>query len=151
MIELRHLTDIQALVAWRSEVIGSVFGCKSSERLLIANRDYYTRHITDGTHIAIIAKCDDADAGCGALCLSDELPSPDNQSGRCAYIMNVYVRKPYRHRGVAHAIITHLIDEARRIGCDKIYLETTPEAEPIYRQIGFNDMTNMLKYDNPKI
>lgn len=131
---------------WRREVIENVFGTEPSKRLMVANRQYYRRHIADGTHIAIVASTDDTDAGCGAICLTEELPSPDNPSGRCACLMNIYVREEFRNRGVAHAIVRWLVNKARQLGCDKIYLETTDMAQPLYRSIGFNDLPGTMKY-----
>lgn len=131
---------------WRREVIENVFGTEPSKRLMVANRQYYRRHIADGTHIAVVASTDDTDAGCGAISLTEELPSPDNPSGRCAYLMNIYVREEFRNSGVAHAIVRWLVNKARQLGCDKIYLETTDMVQPLYKSIGFNDLPGTMKY-----
>ena len=74
------------LMAWRREVIAEVFAQEPGSELLAANRDYYARHIDDGTHEAFVAVADGEEAGCGGLCLYQELPSPDNPTGRCAYL-----------------------------------------------------------------
>ena len=91
MILLKEIKDIPALIRWREEVIGHVFGQKPDKRLIMANRQYYEEHIADGTHIALVAEYDGVECGCGAVCFTDELPSPDNPSGKCAYLMNIYV------------------------------------------------------------
>lgn len=146
MIEIKDIKAIPTLMYWRQEVIRHVFGQQPDKRLLVANRQYYRQHIPDGTHLAFVARVDGEDAGCGAICLSEELPSPDNRSGRCAYLMNIYVRRAFRNHGVAHAMVSHLIDTARKCGCDKIYLETTPEGRSVYTSLGFRDMPDMMKY-----
>lgn len=148
MIELHRITDIDELMSWRIEVIGSVFTVDPDPALAEANRQYYHRHIADGTHIAYVASQDGHDAGCGALCLAEELPSPDNPGGRCAYVMNIYVRQAYRNHGIAHKIVNHLVKEARSMDCGKIYLETTDMARTLYQGIGFKDMDNMMKYED---
>ena len=73
------------------------------------------------------------------------MPSPDNPAGRCAYIMNIYVRPPYRCNGIAHRLVARLADVSRDLRCGKIYLETTDNAAPIYSSLGFRPMTNMMK------
>ncbi|MDE6021914.1 MAG: GNAT family N-acetyltransferase, partial [Muribaculaceae bacterium] len=78
MIELKELNDIQPLMDWRKEVIRNVFGVDADTSLLEANRQYYISHIQDGRHIAYVASQDEVDCGCGGICFSDELPSPDN-------------------------------------------------------------------------
>ncbi|MCI9285560.1 MAG: GNAT family N-acetyltransferase [Muribaculaceae bacterium] len=148
MITLRRIMDLPSLMAWRDEVLGCVFGTTPDAELMKANRDYYTRHCPDGSHIAIVASSDGEDAGCGSLCIHDELPSPDNPSGRCGYLMNVYVREPFRHAGVGGVIIDRLVTMARDNNCGKIYLESTDGARHIYRTHGFTEMKNMLEYDN---
>lgn len=144
--EIVLITDVDTLVLWRREVIGEVFGAEPSEALTEANRRYYLRHIADGSHVAVIARADGLDAGCGAICLTDELPSPDNPSGRCAYVMNIYVREAFRGHGIGHEIVRRLVELAREAGCDKIYLETTPAARSLYKSIGFDDLPGMMKY-----
>ena len=92
-ILLKEIFDLSALLDWRKEVITGVFGEIPDESLLAANRRYYDRHVSDGTHRAFVAEYDGEDAGCGAVCFTEELPSPDNPSGKCAYLMNIYVKE----------------------------------------------------------
>ncbi|MCM1297790.1 MAG: GNAT family N-acetyltransferase [Muribaculaceae bacterium] len=148
MTELRRVYDIETLMKWRKEVVFNVFGIEAVDALLDANREYYRRHIPDETHQAFVASIDGEDVGVGAVCLSEELPSPDNPSGKCAYVMNIYVREPYRNHGVAGKIVDRLVNMAKAHGCGKIYLESTDMAKPLYRECGFTDMENMMKYED---
>lgn len=145
MTELRPVYAIPTLMRWRAEVIREVFGTEPDRRLLVRNRQYYRQHIADGSHIAFVALYDGEEAGCGALCLGEELPSPDNPGGRCAYLMNIYVREAYRRHGIAHAIVERLIEEARARDCGKIYLESTQKAVSLYSSVGFKPMDGMMK------
>ncbi len=131
---------------WRAEVIEHVFGQKAEETLLLANRRYYEKHITDGSHYALVATFNGNECGCGAVCFTDELPSPDNPSGKCAYLMNIYVREGFRNHGIAHKIVLRLIEESTRRGCGKIYLESTEEGRPVYQSLGFKDLPFIMKY-----
>ena len=144
-IEIKRLWSIDTLMVWRAEVIRSVFDVEPSDTLLEQNRDYYKAHVPSGRHMAFVATMGDVDAGCGGVCFTDELPSPDNPTGLCAYLMNIYVRPEYRNRGVAHAIVKRLVEEARQRNCDKIYLEATDQGKAIYRSLGFKDMPDMMK------
>lgn len=147
-VNIREITAIPTLMHWRKEVIEKVFGTAPSRRLLVMNRRYYQRSIAEGSHIAVVAEIADSGVGCGAICLSEELPSPDNLSGKCAYLMNIYVREEYRGRGVGHLIVNWLVDKARELGCDKIYLETTDCARPLYESIGFKELSGIMRYEN---
>lgn len=148
MIELRVIESVDELMEWRSEVIANVFGKKPDEALLEANRRYYEKHLPDGSHVAVVASRDGTDCGCGAVCFSEELPSPDNSNGHCAYLMNIYVRPAYRNIGAAHSIVRYLIEIARQRNCGKIYLETTAIGRPVYYSLGFRDMPDILKLWN---
>lgn len=146
MIELKRATGLQCLLRWRAEVIRHVFGVEPDSTLMDANREYYYANVPAGMHEAFIAEYDGEECGCGAICFSTELPSPDNHTGLCAYLMNIYVREPFRNKGIAHRIVSRLIAEARKRGCGKIYLETTADGKPVYSSLGFRDMPDMMKY-----
>ena len=146
MIGLRKVTDISELMKWRKEVIENVFGMTPSPALLSANREYYEKHIPDESHLAYVAIYNGEEVGSGSVCLSDELPSPDNPSGKCAYLMNIYVRDRFRLHGIGHAIVRHLLEIAQERDCGKIYLETTDDGRRVYESLGFRDMPDMMKF-----
>lgn len=150
-INVIPLTDIDTIMRWRGEVIEAVFGVSVSDPLVSQNHSYYRRHIADGSHFAVMATLGGVEAGCGGLCFYEELPSPDNPSGRCAYLMNIYVRPDYRHMGIGAAIVGKLVAEARDRMCGKIYLETTDAGEPLYHREGFREMKGMMGYSSDTI
>ena len=148
MIGIRDFKNLEELLLWRKEVIENVFGIEPDADLMEENKEYYLNHWSPESHhahLAVLATVDGTDAGCGSICFSEELPSPDNPSGKCAYLMNIYVRTPFRQHGVAHSIVRHLIEKAKARGCYKIYLETTPEGRPVYESLGFHDLPDMMK------
>lgn len=144
MIKIEQVVDMPTLLKWRREVIENVFEEIPSEELMERNESYYRRHIPDATHLAFVAFEDEQETGCGSVCLTEELPSPDNPSGKCGYLMNIYVREPFRERGIAHAIVLRLIEEAKIRGCGKIYLETTSLGRHVYESTGFKDLPDMM-------
>lgn len=144
--EIRRVDDIGQLMSWRIEVIRAVFGREPDDALIADNYTYYRTHIAAGRHIAVVATVDGVDAGCGSVCLSEELPSPENPGGRCAYLMNIYVRRSYRKRGVGRAIVMWLVAEAEQLGCGKVYLETTDAGRRLYEGCGFKEMDGMMKF-----
>lgn len=89
---------------------------------------------------------DEKPVGCGAICLQNEMPSPDNPSGRCAYFMNIYVRKEHRGNGIGNRIVNWLIDYSLRHDVRKIYLETTLIGKSLYENSGFTPMADMMIY-----
>ena len=78
------------------------------------------------------------------------MPSPDNPTGKCAYLMNIYTKPQFRKQGVGEAIIKWLVEQAIKRGISKIYLETSESGKRLYTKFGFVPMQDMMKLP-PKI
>lgn len=142
--------DIDELMAWRMEVLREVFPVSeddSMEDLERRNRNYYVKALSEGAHVACFARADGETVGCGGVCLHTEMPSPDNPSGKCAYLMNIYTRPRYQGRGVGSAVVNWLIEEARKRGAEKVYLETSDAGRRLYEKVGFSDMDGYMKLE----
>jgi ribosomal protein S18 acetylase RimI-like enzyme len=154
-VEIRKagIEDLDSLMSWRMEVLHAVFEVPEDQpltRLEQSNRAYYEQALSNGEHIACFALVDDEIAGCGGICLQREMPSPDNPSGLCGYLMNVYTRPQFRQRGIGAAIVSWLVEQGRQAGAEKIYLETTEAGRPLYEKLGFRDMPDYLKLETRK-
>ncbi len=149
VIKRADLKDIDILVRWRMEVLHEVFPASQycfPENLEEENRKYYERALPAGEHIACFAYMGDEIIGCGGMCLYQEMPSPDNPSGQCAYLMNIYCRARYREQGVGRAVVRWLVARAGEMDITKIYLETSGDGRRLYESSGFADMPDMMKF-----
>ncbi len=153
-IAIKELTasDMDLLLSLRMEVLANVFSSEKEkfsdtewEELKDNNEKYYIEELVQGGHIACVLYVSGELAGCGGVCLYREMPSPDNLSGRCAYLMNIYVREVYRRKGLASEICRFLIGRAKDEGAEKIYLESSDMSVSLYRSLGFKDMNGYLK------
>ena len=148
VIRKATLEDIELLVRWRIEVLHEVFSIpqnQPTDELEKENRCYYQKALQKGEHIACFACLNDEVIGCGGICLYREMPSPDNPTGRCAYLMNIYTRPQARKQGVGETIIKWLVEQAIGMGISKIYLETSEAGKSLYKKIGFVPMLDMMK------
>lgn len=139
---------LEELLVWRERVLREVFELPDDADLaglMDANRRYYARALAEGTHEACFAMVGREVVGCGGVCYQDEMPSPDNPSGTCAYLMNVYVDSERRGCGAGAAIVDWLVAQARERGCGKVYLESTAMAAPLYRKFGFVPLDGMMR------
>lgn len=146
------IQDLDLLLDWRMEVLNHVFSeefksltAEQIEMIRENNRRYYISEMPSGGHIACFAYSGTEIVGCGGVCIYDEMPSPDNLVGKCAYLMSIYTREEYRHQGIATRIVEHLIAEAKARNIEKIYLETSADGERMYRRLGFKDMKGYMK------
>ncbi len=149
MIRRADSPDLEELLHWREIVLREVFSISMKENmddLITANRQYYLTALEKREHIACFACAEGKTVGCGGVCLYQEMPSPDNPTGRCAYLMNVYTIPAMRRQGIGKTIVQWLLQEAKRCGAGKIYLEASEKAYPLYKELGFCEMCGYLKY-----
>ncbi len=147
-IKKAYIENIDELMKWRITVLREVFSVpleKSLSDLEKENREYYLSEIESGGHIACFAYDGDKIIGCGGVCIYREMPSPDNPSGKCAYLMNIFTDPNYRKNGVGKDVVEWLIAQAKSRGITKIYLETSSAGRALYRNLGFEDMRDMMK------
>ncbi|MBQ1545331.1 MAG: amino acid adenylation domain-containing protein [Clostridia bacterium] len=140
VVEQAGLSELDTLMEWRMEVLHEVFGVPAEDPmgvLFAENLAYYKRVLTEDSHIAVLVKLDGEIIGCGGLCMYTEMPSPDNPSGQCGYLMNIYTREAYRHRGVGKTTVDYLLWRARARGIKKIFLETSEAGRSLYEGLGF--------------
>jgi len=150
-IKKAHLTDLETLIEWRMTVLREVFSLPSEEpakQLEDKNRLYYETALPSGEHTACFACCENKIIGCGGICFYQEMPSPDNPDGNCAYLMNIYTSPEFRRLGAGKKIVNWLIQQARQKGIAKIYLETSECGRSLYQELGFDDMTGYMKLKN---
>lgn len=152
-IEIKQLNinDIDLLIQLRMEVLADVFKNDFEkmtdteiEKLKQENRNYYLNQLTNEGHIVCVVYNEKNIIGCGGMCLYNEMPSPDNINGKCAYLMNIYVKPNYRKQGIGKKICSWLIEQAKSKNITKIYLETSDNAKSMYKKLGFEEMKNYL-------
>lgn len=146
-IRQADISDLVLMMEWRMRVLHEVFALSDdydTSKLYEANKAYYEHTFETGGHISCFAYEKDQIIGCGDLVLYQEMPSPDNPSGYCAYLMNIFVAKPYRMQGFGKSIVAWLVEAAKKRNITKIYLEASKIGEPMYLSLGFQKMEHML-------
>lgn len=146
-IEEGTLDRLDELLAWRMETLREVFALPAdadTNALEAENRAYLESELARGGHACCLVSFQGQPAACGGVCLQREMPSPDNPSGKCAYLMSIYTRPAFQHHGIGRATVQWLIDRAREWGAQKIYLETSAAGRHLYEQMGFVDLPDMM-------
>jgi len=147
MIREGTLQELDFLVETRIEVLRNVFSLSPNQDmsdLAQASREYYKRAIPKGEHIACLAFENGLFAGCGGICLYREMPLPDNITGLCGYLMNIYTRSEFRRKGIGKGMVRWLVEQGRRQGAEKIYLDASDMGRPLYENMGFVPMKNSM-------
>ncbi len=79
--------------------------------------------------------------GC-AVAYYNVIPDNRNASGRCAYILNMFVEPEYRGNGYATELIRHIISSCKERGVNKLSLHDTVMSRRIYEKEGFVNSKN---------
>ena len=150
LVKKASLADLDTLMEWRMRVLAEVFPAGEQEDrsdIRRNNEAYYRHHLADGTHTACFAIDGETGriVGCGGICYQREMPSPDNLTGTNGYLMNIYALPELRGEGIGRQIVEFLIDDAKRRGTEKIYLESSGMAKRLYHEIGFTDLPDYMK------
>lgn len=148
-MEIISTNDIEVILTWRKRVLEAVFGMPVDDSIIDANRDYFQKQIAAGGVDFLIAEVSHHQVACAAVCYFSEMPSPDNPSGLCAHIMNVYTIPELRRRGIAACLVHKVVDRALDRGYGLITLEATNEAKPLYKSLGFTKFKNVMRYERP--
>jgi ribosomal protein S18 acetylase RimI-like enzyme len=64
-------------------------------------------------------------------------PSPFNRVGREGYIMNLVTLPPLRRRGIARALLSHVIEVLRAEGVPVVSLHASSHGRGLYEDLGF--------------
>ena len=81
-------------------------------------------------------------AACAVGWLNEHLVGTNNPVGRSGYVANICTDPAHRRRGHSRATLTALLDWLRSTGIAVVDLHATPDAEPLYRSLGFRDPTD---------
>jgi len=144
MITYRTATpaDAQALARMRCAFLMDANDLDSEAQLgemelvLLA---YFATALADDSFVAWLALDGEKLVATSGLTFSLVPPNYSNQSGKVAYIMNMYTLPDYRRQGIAAELLKRTIEEAKSRGYSKITLHATDMGRPLYKKFGFSD------------
>ena len=146
MITYRPLTsdDLPAFIALRIRQLWEE-GAKEQLDLAPALRDYYDRHLAEGTFAAFLALDGERVVGTGAASFVEKPPYFGCPTGRMALISSMYTDPAYRRRGIARHILSLVLDAARQYGCGVAQITASDKGVPLYADSGFSHNPNFMQ------
>lgn len=91
---------------------------------------------------------DAPDGGLAAVALGlihAVLPAPSYPEGLAARVQAVATRPGFRRRGLARAVLSALLDELKAGDVTLFELHSSPEAVPLYRELGFASSPALMR------
>lgn len=152
--------DAAALARHRAEMFRDMgkLPDRSYGEMVEASRAYFAAAVASGEYVAwLAAPADDRQtivAGAG-MQLRRILPSirqgvsgVEVTSRPQGYVMNVFVERAWRRRGLARLLMERVLDEAARRDVAHLALHASDDGRPLYESLGFRQ-TNEMRYAGP--
>lgn len=121
-------------------------GSKEESDLEPALRDYYTRHMADGTFISWIALDNEEIVGTSGISIVEKPPYFGCPSGKIGLLSSMYTLKSYRRNGIAKELLSRVVNEAREKGCGTIQITASNMGVYLYSDFGFTKNNNFMQY-----
>jgi len=110
----------------------------------IAAREYFASALVDGSYRGFLAvNSDQQVVGGGGVVISPWPGQLGSQIPRRAMILNMYVERDHRRRGIARALMDTMIAWCRDHHFSNVSLHASDEGRPLYEELGFQPTGEM--------
>ena len=147
MIEYRRMTadDVEQFIELRIRQLREE-GATDALDLRPALRDYYARHMADGTFVAWLAVEDGRIAATSGMSFVEKPPYFSCPTGRLGLLSGMYTLPEHRRRGIGRELLSRVVDEARRRGCGSVWITASDMGVLLYTDFGFTKNGNFMQY-----
>lgn len=121
-------------------------GAKEDIDLVPALRDYYQRHISDGSFISWIALDNEKIIGTSGISIVEKPPYFGCPSGKIGLLSSMFTDKAYRRKGIAKQLLSRVVNEAREQGCGTVQITASDMGVLLYSDFGFTKNNNFMQY-----
>ncbi len=139
------IADLEVLIHHRIQMFADM-GTAPPEvwpELRQMSEAYFQTALVAESYLAWLAESDGSVVGGGGIVLAGWPGSPwDNQSRR-AWILNMYVEKDYRRRGIARALMQQMLHWCRQQDLAIINLHASKQGRTLYESLGFKPTNEM--------
>ena len=146
-IEYRRLTDkeITTFIGMRIQQLREE-GAKEEIDLVPALREYYMRHMADGTFVSWLAWDGENIIGTSGMSFVEKPPYFGCPSGKMGLLSSMYTNPKYRRMGIARELLSRVVNDAREYGCGTIQITASDMGVKLYADFGFVYNGNFMQY-----
>lgn len=137
--------ELDAFIEMRIEQLREE-GAKEDIDLVPALKDYYHRHMADGTFISWIAVCDGKIIGTSGISIVEKPPYFGCPSGKIGILSSMFTVKEYRRKGIAKELLSKVVNEAKKQGCGTVQITASDMGVLLYSNFGFVKNNNFMHY-----
>ncbi len=121
-------------------------GAKEEIDLVPALRNYYNRHMADGTFVSWLAFDGDVIIGTSGMSFVEKPPYFGCPSGRIGLLSSMFTNPNYRRKGIAKELLSRVINDAKEYGCGTIQITASDMGVKLYTDFGFVHNNNFMQY-----
>lgn len=121
-------------------------GAKEDFDLVPALKDYYNRHLADGTFISWLALDGEKIIGTSGMSFVEKPPYFGCPSGRLGLLSSMFTNPDYRRKGIAKELLGRVVEEARAYGCGAVQITASDMGVKLYTAYGFVHNGNFMQY-----
>ena len=77
-------------------------------------------------------------------------PKFSHRGGRAGHLEDVVVHPQHQGKGIGAALVRHVVDQARALGCYKVILNCSEKVKPFYARLGYQPHENTMRLDLPE-
>lgn len=114
--------------------------------LVPALRDYYDRHLADGTFVSWLAMDGEKIVGTSGMSFVEKPPYFGCPSGKIALLSSMYTSDAYRRKGIAKELLSRVVQEAKEYGCGAVQITASDMGVLLYTDFGFVKNGNFMYY-----
>ena len=121
-------------------------GAKEDFDLVPALKDYYNRHLADGTFVSWLALDGDKIIGTSGMSFVEKPPYFGCPSGKLGLLSSMFTNPDYRRKGIAKELLHRVVEEARAYGCGAVQITASDMGVKLYTAYGFVHNGNFMQY-----
>lgn len=111
-----------------------------------ALKDYYNRHLADGTFVSWLAMDGNTIIGTSGMSFVEKPPYFGCPTGRLGLLSSMYTNPNYRMMGIAKELLNRVVEEARAYGCGAVHITASDMGVKLYTAYGFKHNGNFMQY-----
>lgn len=146
-IEYRKLTvnELDTFIEMRISQLREE-GAKEEIDLVPHLKEYYNKHMGDGTFVSWLAFDGDKIVGTSGMSFVERPPIFSCPSGKLGILSSMFTNPNYRRKGIAKELLHRVVEEARSYGCGAVQITASDMGVKLYTAYGFVHNGNYMQY-----